>query len=149
MKLKRISLIFYLLLMLWFSLDLVGIPGLVTRDALVGPVGVLEIILLIILIGYLRGWHFSPFLSTITLGLWGYLQFASHWQYFFFGASTQQLQRYYAFYAGMARFLPESSTRLIPDAFHTILGILITINFILVLIQVIGIFAKTLSPGKV
>lgn len=145
MKLKAARLGFFLLLFLWFSLDLIGIPGLVSRDPIMSPSGILEIFVLIILVGDLRNWRFSAFLSLATLGLWGYVQYTSHWQYFFFGVPAQKLQRYYAFYAGMARFFPESYTRLIPDAFHTILGVLIVVNFILAIIQVVVVFR---IPGR-
>ncbi len=143
MPIKRFSLVFFLLLLLWFSQDLIGIPGLVTRDNLLSAAGILELFLLIILIGYLRQWRFTPFLNLATLGLWGFLQYTAHWQYFFFGASAQKIERYYAFYAGMARFFPESSEQLIPDAFHTILGMLIGINFILAITQIVEFFRIT------
>lgn len=140
MRFTKFSLACYILLLFWFSLDLIGIPGLVTRDDWLGLPGLLELLLIAILAGYLLSWRYVVFPCGITLGVWAYLQYASHWQYFLFGASPEKLQRYYAFFKGTARFFPESYSRLIPDAYHTVLGLLLLINLVCVLVQIVTFF---------
>lgn len=140
MSLRKASLVLYVLLLIWFTLDLIGVPGLVTRDDWLTPSGLLEFLLVILLIGHLRQWSAVPLLSLATLSLWGYLQYISHWHGFFFGMSGDRLKRYYAFFAGMYRFFPESQSRTIPDAYHTILGLLIAINLASVICQVISLY---------
>ncbi len=122
--------------MAWFALDLIGIPGLVTRDDWFGLPGLLGVALLVVLIGYWRHWKFVPYFALIVLGVWSYFQYTAHWQGFIFGASADQLKRYYALFAGMYRFFPESGTRIIPDAYHTILGLLLVINLVFGVLQV-------------
>ena len=70
---RKVSLVLYVLLLIWFTLDLIGVPGLVTRDDWLSPAGLLEFLLVILLIGHLRQWHAVPLLSLATLSLWCYL----------------------------------------------------------------------------
>jgi hypothetical protein len=121
-----------LLLGAWFTLDLIGIPGWVTRDELVSPAGLLEGLLLLLAAGYLLRWKITDGLALLVLAAWGYLQLQAHWQYFLFGAALDRVARYNQFYAGMARFAGPSSTRLIPDAYHTVLAGLIVLNILLI-----------------
>ena len=128
MMIKNAGLICHAPLFLWFTLDLVGVPGLVTRDLLISLVGLLELILLLVLLGYWLSWRYTSLLALATLTIWGYMQYESHWRHFIFGASEQRLARYYKMFDGMHRSFPESHTRLVPDDYHIVLGLLITIN---------------------
>ena len=148
MGLRKVGLGLYLLLLLWFTLDLFGIPDFVIRDNLLSTSGLLELLLVLILIGYLQQWKATPLLSFAVLGLWGFLQYISHWYGFFFGISVDKLKRYYTSFAGMYRFFPESEARLIPDAYHTILGILLAINLVLVVIQIVLLFRRIPTQVK-
>jgi len=38
----------------------------------------------------------------------------------------------------MARFFPESQMRIIPDAYHTVLGLLIALNLVSAIIQILS-----------
>jgi hypothetical protein len=140
-RLEKISLIAFISLLLWFSLDLIGVPGFVTRDNLFSLSGVWEAILLIILVASIRKWKYSDFLALLIVAIWGYLQYDSHWRAFLFGESERWLEGYYRFFEGMYRFFPISQTRAIPDAYHTILGLLIVVNFVLLTIKIL-IFIK-------
>jgi len=133
--LDTLSLLFYVLLLAWFTLDLIGIRRLVTRDPWRSSSGLLEMILVIILGCYLVQWDYVVFPSLITLGIWGYLQYTSHWRYLLFGAPEARLKRYSAWFGRMYRFFPESHHRVVPDAYHTILGLLLSANLLLVTIQ--------------
>ena len=147
MKVRKIDLVLYILLIIWYTLDLFGIPDFVTRDGWLSTEGLLELLLVLILIGYLQQWKFTPLLSFALLSTWGYLEYISHWRDFFFGATTDRLEKYYTRFAGMYRFAPESETRLIPDAYHTVLGFLLAINLTLVVIQIILFFRQRAHPN--
>ncbi len=144
-ELRKASIVLYALLFLWFTLDLIGVPGLVTQDDWRSPSGLLELVLLVLLMGRLQKWKAEPFLTLATLSLWGYLQYIAHWHGFFFGASGDRLTRYYSLFSGMYRFFPESRARIVPDAYHTVLGLLIATNLLAVAYQVVSLFRH---PGS-
>jgi hypothetical protein len=54
MKARKIDLVIYILLIIWYTLDLFGIPGFVTRVDWLSIEGLLELLLVLILIGYLQ-----------------------------------------------------------------------------------------------
>ena len=111
------------------------------RDDLWGFPGLLELTLILILVTWFLRWKITAFLRLILLIVWGYLQFISHWYGFIFEVSNSQLHRYYALFAGTYRFFPESSTRIIPDAYHMILGLLILINLVLRIFHTVSLYS--------
>ncbi len=140
---RKAGTVLFALLILWFTLDLIGIPGLVTQDSWRSPAGLLELILIVLFVGHLQKWKAEPLLTLAALIVWGYLQFVSHWYGFFFGASGNQLTRYYALFSGTYRFFPESQTRIVPDAFHTVLGLLIVANLLVVTSRAVSLFGHS------
>jgi len=68
-RLGKISIVSYVVLLFWYTLDLIGIPGFVTQDNLRSLAGLCEIILLIVLMEHILRWKYTDFFS----GLW--LQF--------------------------------------------------------------------------
>jgi hypothetical protein len=136
-KFNKLFLISYIALVIWYTLDLIGIKGFVSRDEIFSISGVWELILISICIGYFLSWKYIDMFSGIVLLLWGYLQYDSHWRAFLFGESPEWLRGYYRFFSGMYRFYPESSTRAIPDAYHTILGLLLAVNIIFLFVKLI------------
>ncbi len=132
---ENINFASFIVLSLWFMLDLIGIHGLVARDDPLSLAGLLAAGLLFLLIGSFLHWRYIDLLALLVLVAWGYFQYQAHWQYFLFGASADQIRRYNQFYSGMYFFFGQSSKRLLPDAYHTILGGLIGINIILVAIN--------------
>ncbi len=147
MMIKNAGLICHAPLLLWFTLDLVGVPGLVTRDPLFGLVGLLELILLLVLVGYWLRWRYSPLFALATLVIWGYMQYESHWRYSIFGASEQKLTRYYKMFDGMHRSFPESHTRLVPDDYHIVLGLLIAINTAAAIVLAVQLLLRSRVPN--
>lgn len=136
--LDNISRITFFLCTIWFTLDLIGIPGFVVRDDLFSLAGLLEAGLLILCIGYVRHWKYTDYPAILILILWGYFQYAAHWQYYFLGASADQIKRYNKFYTGMYHFFSQSSTKIIPDAYHTVLAGLIILNIAIIVIKFIS-----------
>lgn len=141
---RKVKTVLFALLILWFTLVLIGIPGLVTKGSWRGVYGLvyglLELILIVLFIGHLQKWKVEPLLTLAALIVWGSMQFISHWYGFFFGASANQLTRYYGMFSGTYRFFPKSPTRTVPDAFHTVLGLLIVANLVVVASQVVSLY---------
>lgn len=140
---RNVKTVLFALLTLWFTLVLIGIPGLVTKGSWRGLYGLLELILIVLFIGHLQKWKVEPLLTLVGLIIWGSMQFVSHWYGFFFGASANQLTQYYGMFSGTYRFFPKSPTRIVPDAFHTVLGLLIVANLVVVIFQVRSLFGRS------
>jgi hypothetical protein len=141
--LRKVKTVLFALLTLWFTLVLIGIPGLVTKGSWRGLYGLLELILIVLFIGHLQKWKVEPLLTLASLIVWGSMQFVSHWYGFFFGASANQLTRYYGMFSRTYRFFPKSPTRTVPDAFHTVLGLLIVANLVVVIFQAVSLFGRS------
>ena len=129
----------FLVLFLWYSMIFFDIPALTTegRAELISLYGVLELLLLGILAGYLLRWKGADYAGLIVLGLWGYLQFKANWKYLFAEAPKEKLASYYQHFGNTLRFFPESDTYIIPDAYHIVLGILLLTNLVLILSRII------------
>ncbi len=140
---RKVKTVLFALLTLWFTLVLIGIPGLVTKGSWRGLYGLLELILIVLFIGHLQKWKVEPLLTLVALIVWGSMQFIAHWYGFFFGASANQLTQYYGMFSGTYRFFPKSPTRIVPDAFHTILGLLIVANLVVVIFQAGSLFGRS------
>lgn len=134
---EKLSLAAFLILVIWFTLDLIGIPGLVTPDSLWSLAGLLEAVLLLLVCGHLLQWKYSDGVTLLVMITWGYFQYQAHWQYYLFGASFNHIQRYNQFYSGMYRFFAQSSTKIIPDAYHTLLAGLIILNFLVITVKLV------------
>ena len=139
-RLSKVSLAFYVALLLWFTLDLIGVPRLVARDSVFGVYGLWEAVLIAFFVGYLLRWKYTDFPAGVFIAAWGYLQYNSHWRGFLFGASERQIAGYYRFFAGMVRLFPASQARVIPDAYHTVLGLLIAVNLVLIVVKIVRFF---------
>jgi hypothetical protein len=121
------------LLILWFSIIFFDVP-LLTIDghaSLISVYGLLALLLLVILAGLVLHWKNIHYFTLVILGLWGYLQFNSNWKYLFVETSQENIQAYYLHFDNTLRFFPESDTKIIPDAYHIILGILLLINIVI------------------
>ena len=68
-----------------------------------------------------------------VLSLWLTVQFFCHWYYTIFGADERKLSGYNDSFRGTVRLFPESRTRLVPDLYHIVLHLLLTVNIILCL----------------
>ena len=129
----------YILLFFWYSLIFFDIPLLTTEGhaSLISIYGLLELVLAIILIGFLLHWTIMNYFGLLMLVLWGYLQFNGNWKYLFIETSEEKIQSYYEHFDNTLRFFPESEKIIIPDAYHIILGVLLLINTVLVIRKII------------
>ncbi len=148
-KIQKISLSFYIILFLWFSLVFIEIPKLLIEGDIgfINLSGLLELFLVIILVGYFLKWKYTDFLNLFVLSVWGYMQYISHWKYMCFKPSQEIIERYYQFFDGTLRIFAESNVRIIPDLYHMILGLLILINLVIVIFKII-VFFKNFRQNK-
>lgn len=132
-KLSSATNLFFIILFAWYSIIFFDVPLLTTegRANLISIYGLLELLLAIILAGYLLHWKYIHYSALIILGLWGYLQFNANWKYIFTAPSEEKIHSYYQHFEDTLRIFPESNTIIIPDAYHIILGLLLLINIIL------------------
>ncbi len=125
--------------MLWFSLLFIGIRrfcGRVTFKSIDDVQYVLlELLLVLYFIGNLMHWYFVIPLMTIVLLLWGFLQFRAHWLPFLCGSSDSRLRSYYEIFGENIYLLPRAKRRIIPDAYHTIQHVLMTLNTVAVFLM--------------
>lgn len=149
-KLENIGLILFAVLFFWFSLVFIGVPRLLIdgHEPLFSLSGLLELGLIIIWVGYLFKWKYTDFLNLFILIIWGYMQYDSHWRYMLFKAPKEIIDSYYQHFYGTLRFFAESETRVVPDAYHIILGVLIVINISIVLVKIM-MFLKFLRKDRV
>jgi len=149
-KLQKVSLLFFIALFIWYSLVFFNIPKLLIAGSinLFSLSSLLELFLVIILLGYFLKWKYSDFFALFILFLWGYLQYAAHWRHLLFKPSKEVLNHYYQFFHGTLRFFPQSDVRIVPDAYHTVLGLLILLNLIMVIYKII-LFLKNRNRKNV
>ena len=140
---KIISLSALLLLTFWYSLIYWDPSRFTVGDppGIISIYGLLMVLLISSVAGKLANWKYIDHFSALYLAAWAILQWQAHWQAFFFGAPRQKIAGYNSYFSGTFRFSEASSETLIPDLYHTILGILLAITLIITLYNV-GIIIK-------
>jgi hypothetical protein len=133
--LEKINQITFLLLLLWFTLDLIGITGFITQDSLLSLSGAWETILLIILVMTILKWKYADFSALLIVTIWDIFNMIPIGELFFSVNPKDGLK-------GMYRFFPVSKTRVIPEAYHTVCRLIILVNFVLLTIKIV-IFIKS------
>lgn len=135
MKNNNLTFFAFILLLIWYTLVFFDIPRLTTdgRANLFSLLGLLELLLLIILLINLLKWKYADYVSLPILFLWGFLQYEGNWKNFFNTPTTEVLNSYYKHFHGTLRIFAESENRIVPDAYHIILGLLILLNITLIL----------------
>jgi len=126
-RLKKTS---FMVLFLWFSLDIIGVPKLVEAAGVFSLDMLSEIMLAVILIGYLYHWRFTDYLAILFYSIWGFLQYWFHWRYLIFGATSMEIKGYNKAFGSMYHIMPTSDIKIVPDAYHIILHILLVLNLI-------------------
>lgn len=113
-------------LLAWYALNFIGVPGLVQAESLRSPAGVMLALLLVLVLGSARGWPGSaPCFAVAMLG-WLALQLGTHWwTYLFADPDPSRLAWYTRQWGGLIRVLPARSGRTVPDLCHTVLFILL------------------------
>ena len=116
---------------LWFGLDFVGVSGLVEVEPVVSLAGLMLGLLVVFLIaGILETRYVAPIYS-LSLLVWMWLQVETHWGTYLFPASQRKLDWYERAFGSHLRWLPSLPGRTTPDAYHTLLALLILVNLVL------------------
>jgi hypothetical protein len=127
------------LLLAWFAilfvdpsrLTLPGSPGLVSEYRfLLG-------VLLLCNAAFFARLRFASAAALPLLGLWSILQWQAHWGMALRPPDPDRIERYNAFFRGTWRILPESSLRIVPDAYHMVLGLLLLLGLVAVAIDLV------------
>jgi hypothetical protein len=146
--LRRSTIVAAAVLTAWFALDFVGVPKLVDREPLVSPAGVmLALMAAFIAAGLLR----LPFVAPIyvaALAVWAALQIQTHWSTYISAASEAKLHWYARAFGDHWRVLPDLADRTVPDAYHTVLAVLLSANLAIALADTLRPGAKPVSAGK-
>jgi hypothetical protein len=138
MRLGKATLVAALILTVWFALDFVGVARLVDREGLVSLAGLMLVLMVGFLAAGLAGWRFTAPIYAMALAVWGALQVETHWLTWVTGASDARLAWYDRAFGDHWRILPESAQHTVPDAYHTVLALLLAVNLILALVDTFG-----------
>lgn len=114
----------------WFSLNFVGVPRLVDRETPFGLAGALFGAVLAIAIAYSLGIDRASLVALPILLYWCWHQ-RRHWAFHFGGAPPEIVAKYDSLFAGNVRLLPLEQGRVVPDAYHTILHVLLVADALL------------------
>jgi len=121
------------LLWVWFGLNFVGVPRLVSRETLLGIAGALFAGTTAIAIAYVAGWWRAAFLALPMLLYWCWNQ-RRHWLFHFRGAPPEIVVKYRNLFGGNITILRRQPGRVVPDAYHTILHVLLVADVVLTLL---------------
>lgn len=144
MKYLRISLVFQLLLAIyfqlinWFSLGSWNYqPGFVPMFNSVnsgkiqwGDIAILGVFLLpflLFFLAYWRRWNWLMWVGAIGYTIWIYLQIQTWWIPYLFGASEQWQKIYHRVFAYSTKILPSIGNHLAPDAMHLTIQLLLIV----------------------
>lgn len=123
------------LLLIWFLGCVIGYRfGNVLLVEGTGVKGIEFIWFIIYLVSLFARIFFPVIGNWLALGfliLWLGIQYFCHWHYTFFGASPQKINGYNKCFEGTFRIIPRREDKLIPDFYHIVLHILITVNIIM------------------
>ena len=140
MKLRKLHLVSLSLLAIWFVLVFFDVYPL-TLDgtiSLISPYGLLLLFLVISLVGISFKWAMANVFTFFYTGYWLYLQWGAHWKMVILGASEDRVAYYNDFFHGTMRLFSESSVQIVPDLYHTVLGVLILITFVLTIVKILN-----------
>lgn len=112
------------LLCAWFGLNFVGVPRLVSREGLSGVAGALLGAVVATGIAYVVGWQAAALPMLPTLVYWCWIQ-RRHWIFYVRGAPPAMVEKYGRLFGANVRILPMKPGGVVPDAYHTILHVLL------------------------
>lgn len=131
MRLSRPTLVALLLLAVWFALDFVGVPRLVDAEPLVSLAGLMLALLVAFFVAGVREVRFVAPVYALALAVWSWLQVDTHWSTYLLPASESKLGWYERVFGDNIRVLPALPDRTTPDAYHTVLAVLILVSLVL------------------
>ncbi len=131
------------LLIGWYGLLYVGVPRFCGRVRFDEREDLLNHLLLVALLLDLAlqitGWTYADIGMLIILVVWGALQFRAHWLPYLRGASTQQVRSYYRAFGDNLYLFRNTGNRILPDAYHTVMHVLMVVTFLTTLLQALGV----------
>jgi hypothetical protein len=133
MRLSKATVVAALMLTVWFALDFVGVANLVDREGLVSLAGLMLLLMAGFLAAGMARWRFAAPVYAVALAVWGGLQIETHWLTWVTSAGEARLLWYDRAFGDHWRILPESAGHTVPDAYHTVLAVLLAANLILAL----------------
>lgn len=144
MRKHLITLLPLALLALWYSIIFWDPVGFTVGDSpdLISIYTLLMVFLIISIGGKLLQWKYIDHFSALYLTAWAILQWQAHWQAFFFGASSAKIDGYNSYFSGTYRLTEASGQQVIPDMYHTVLGILLAITLLITLFNVFKIIRR-------
>lgn len=105
----------------WFALNFIGVPDLVSAEPLMSLAGLnLALMCLWLAMGVAR-MRFAALLAALTLAVWAYLQFETHWRGFLWGRDEATLGWYERVWGANWSFLPDAPGYTVPDGYHALL----------------------------
>lgn len=145
-KKKSLTLIPLLLLTVWYSIIFWDPVSLTVGDPpeLMSIYGLLMVLLIISIAGKIISWKYTDHFTALYLTAWAILQWQAHWEAFFLGASSTKIDGYNSYFSETYRFSEASVDQLIPDLYHTVLGVLIVITLIVTFYNVFKIIIGNL-----
>jgi hypothetical protein len=114
----------------WFVLDFIGWPRLVEREPLVSLAGLMLALMVLFIAGGLWRIPYIALPYAIALSVWAFLQWQTHWSSYFFAATPQKLTWYGRAFGRHWHLLSDRAGHTTPDAYHTVLAVLIVVNLI-------------------
>lgn len=148
---RNLSLVFFLVLFGWYLMVFIQpLPGLLIdgKASLQSVMGLLLLLLALVLGAYLLKWKYADPAALVVLAAWAYLQFNANWLYWFAEAPPDRVQSYNDYFNGTYRIFPPSDIRIVPDAYHFILGVLLFINLGIVLWKIVLPLPKKIKTSK-
>jgi hypothetical protein len=131
MRLSGSTLTALVALAAWFSLDFVGVHGLVDREPLASLAGLMLALMVIFFVAGVFRVRYTALVYSVALLIWLWFQIDTHWSTYIMQASQPKLQWYERVFGNNFRVLPSLADHTTPDAFHTLLGALIVLNLFL------------------
>lgn len=128
MRLSRPTLAVLLLLAVWFALDFVGVSRLVDAEPLVSLAGLMLALLVVFFVAGGREMRLVAPVYALALAVWSWLQVETHWSTYLLPASERKLAWYERVFGDNIHLLPTLPDRTTPDAYHTVLAVLILVN---------------------
>jgi hypothetical protein len=128
MQISSTSLAALLVLIVWFSLNFVGVDRLVSAEPFNSLAGLNLAALLAILVAGLLRTRGAAIVLFFVSAVWIYLQVETHWSGYALGASEKRLAWYERVWGENWSFLPEIQGHTVPDGYHTVLFFLIIVT---------------------
>jgi hypothetical protein len=125
-------------LALWFALNFVGWAMLVEAETLFSLAGLMMGVLAALILAGLMRARFAALFVILAHAIWAALQIETHWSTYLMPATQSKLAWYERVWGENWHLLPPAPGYTVPDAYHTILFVLIVSVLVLALSDVVA-----------